>query len=306
MIVPNLTFHLHTFTQAPTESAQMWRRFMPGGGERARGDGAAIFSATPTRPGHPACPNARGQHGDDDASDGAAGGWGWAGDDRGGGGDAGAAANGGFPQAGTFAAELGAGRATGGEVDAAAEIVAASRFSAHRLVKSMKAARATAGAESEADTKRGGDAAPMDTCMYPKPAGGEGDKASGPGASKASKKRKGGRAGESEAASLAHSDRDGGGGEGERDDRDEAGFEDGAAEEDKEEEEAEIESLIASSVGSLLAIKVCTDHGVAAVLTAEVMDRCLALLRPRHAENETLYAKLRKAFDDLKAQICTS
>ena len=74
----------------------------------------------------------------------------------------------------------------------------------------------------------------------------------------------------------------------------------------EEEEEAKTEILIANSVGSLLAIKVCTDHGVAPALTAEVMDRCLASLRPQHPENEGTYAKLREAFADLKSQICAS
>ena len=73
---------------------------------------------------------------------------------------------------------------------------------------------------------------------------------------------------------------------------------------DKTEEEEKMEVFIANSVGSLLAIKVCTDHGVAPAQTAEVMDRCLASLRPHHAENEGTYDELREAFADLKSQIC--
>ena len=65
-----------------------------------------------------------------------------------------------------------------------------------------------------------------------------------------------------------------------------------------------IENLIAKSLGSFLAIKVCIDHGVAPALTAEVMDRCLASLRPMHPENENAYFKLKTAFDELKVQIC--
>ena len=65
-----------------------------------------------------------------------------------------------------------------------------------------------------------------------------------------------------------------------------------------------MEILIANSVGSLLAIKVCTDHSVAPALTAEVMDRCLASLCPQYPENEGIYTKLREAFADLKSQIC--
>jgi hypothetical protein len=53
----------------------------------------------------------------------------------------------------------------------------------------------------------------------------------------------------------------------------------------------------------MLALKTCQDHRVGAATTFDVMDRCVAALKPSHAENEDAHAALKRTFEELKAEL---
>jgi hypothetical protein len=59
----------------------------------------------------------------------------------------------------------------------------------------------------------------------------------------------------------------------------------------------------AAALGSMLALKTCQDHRVGAATTFDVMDRCVAALKPSHAENEDAHAALKRTFEELKAEL---
>ena len=59
----------------------------------------------------------------------------------------------------------------------------------------------------------------------------------------------------------------------------------------------------AKALGSLLAVKVCTDHGVSEALFDAVVKRCLSGLSPKSSQNAKAFAELKSSFDALRVLV---